>query len=144
MSGVRSVFVLCATHRLGLSQQVAEFAVVHLHAVIEVEADLLVGGVLQLLLEGGEFGVLLEEVALLPLELVAAAGAGGLRLITFQLLDPGGELALERDDVLGAYPGQRAFVVAVQVDEALEGPLLAGGEQPVDGPALVPAWALSP
>ena len=64
-------------------------------------------------------------------------GAGRLGLVAFQLVDAGGDLALERDDVLGAHPGQRAFVVAVQVDEALEGPLLAAGEQPVDGPLLV-------
>jgi hypothetical protein len=44
---------------------------------------------------------------------------------------------LKGDDVLGAHPGQRAFVVAVQVDEALEGPLLAAGKQPVDWSLLV-------
>src|SRR5436305_8100896 len=94
-----SLFLLPAGDRLRLGQQVAELGVVHLHPVIEVEADLLVGGVLQLLLEGGEFGLLLEEVALLPLEFVAVAGAGRLRLVPFKLFDPGGEFALERDDV---------------------------------------------
>ena len=122
---------------LDLGQQVAELAVVHLHAVVEVEADLLVGSVLQLFLEGEQFGLLLLEVVLLLLELLAVTGAGRLGLVAFELFDAGGDLALERDDVLGAHPGQRAFVVAVQVDEALEGPLLAAGEQPVDWPLLV-------
>ena len=44
---------------------------------------------------------------------------------------------LQRDHVLGAHPGQRAFVVAVQIDEALEGLLLTAREQPVDGALLV-------
>ena len=65
------------------------------------------------------------------------AGRLAAGLVVFELVDAGGDLALKRNDVLGAHPGQRAFVVAVQVDEALEGPLLAAGEQPVDGPLLV-------
>ena len=51
----------------------------------------------------------------------------------FELFNAGGDLALERDDVLGAHPGKRAFLVTVQVDEALESPLLAAREDP--GPA---------
>ena len=54
-----------------------------------------------------------------------------------QLFDAGGDLALQRDDVFGAHARQRALVVAVQIDQALEGLLLAAGEQPVDGPLLV-------
>jgi hypothetical protein len=108
---VRSVVVLSARDGLGLGQQVAELGVVHLHAVIEVEADLLVSGVLQFLLEREQFGLLFLEIVLLLLELLAVAGAGRLGLVAFELFDAGGDLALERDDILGAHPGQRAFVV---------------------------------
>ena len=86
---------------------------VHFHAVIEIEADLLNGGVFELFLEGKQFGLLLLEVVLLLLELFAMAGAGGLGLVTFELFDSGGDLALEWDDVLSAHPGQSAFVVAM-------------------------------
>ena len=58
---------------------------VHLHSVIEVEADLLVGGVLQVLLEVEQFGLLFLEVVLLLLELLAMTGAGCLGLVTSSL-----------------------------------------------------------
>ena len=58
---------------------------VHLHSVIEVEADLLVGGVLQFLLEVEQFGLLFLEVVLLLLELLAMTGAGCLGLVTSSL-----------------------------------------------------------
>ena len=51
--------------------------------------------------------------------------------LVFQLIQVGVVLAQQRGDVLGAHPGQGAFVVAVQVDQALKGFLFAGAEQPV-------------
>src|SRR5947209_5322191 len=75
------VIFLCATDRLNLGQQVAELAVVDLHAVIQVQLDPHVGVVLQLLVEGEEFGLLLPQVVLLLLELLAVRGRGRLRLV---------------------------------------------------------------
>ena len=54
-----------------------------------------------------------------------------------ELLQAGRHLALERDHVLAPHPRQRALVVAVEVDQALEGLLLAAGKEPVDGALLV-------
>lgn len=137
---LKSIIVLRSTDRFGLGKQVAELGVVYLHAVIEIEAEFLIGGVLELFLEDEQFGLLLLEIGLLLLELVAMARAGRFGLVTFELLDTGGDLALEWDDVLSPHSGQRAFMVAVQVDEALEGPLFAAGEQPVDRTG----WMLRP
>jgi hypothetical protein len=52
------------------------------------------------------------------------AGACRLGLVAFELFDAGGDLALEWNDVLCTHPGKRAFMVAVQVDKALESTLL--------------------
>lgn len=41
-------------HRLHFSQQVAKFAVVDLHSVIQIQADALVGIVAEGFVEGGE------------------------------------------------------------------------------------------
>jgi hypothetical protein len=75
----------------------------------------LVGEVFEFFFEGEQFGLLFFEVVLFLLELLAMAGAGCLGLVAFELFDAGGDLTLERDYVLGAHPGERAFVVAMQV-----------------------------
>lgn len=64
-------------------------------------------------------------------------GRSGTGDVTGKVVDTSSNLALERNNVLRPHSGQGAFVVAVQVDEALEGPLFPAGEEPVDGPALV-------
>jgi len=87
------LLILRPAHGLGLGEQVAELGVVHLHAIIEVDADLLLGGVLQLFLEGQKFRLLLFEVVLI-LEPIAVAGAGRLGLVAFELLDAGGDVPL--------------------------------------------------
>lgn len=50
-----------SSHRLDLRQEVAEFAVVDLHAVIEIKADAQIGIVPQFLVEGLQFGLLLQQ-----------------------------------------------------------------------------------
>ena len=57
--------------RLHFGQQVAEFAVVHFHAVVQVEADAHAGVVAQLFIKSEEFQVLLLQ----RLDLFAEAGA---------------------------------------------------------------------
>src|SRR5271157_2114372 len=88
------LLILRPAHGLGLGEQVAELGVVHLHAIIEVDADLLLGGVLQLFLEGQKFRLLLFEIVLILLEPIAVAGAGRLGLVAFELLDAGGDAPL--------------------------------------------------
>lgn len=110
---LKSIIVFRSTDRFGLGKQVAELGIVYLHALIEIEADLLIGSVFQFFLEGQQFGLLLLEIVLFLLEALAMAGAGRLGLVTFELFDAGGDLTLERDDVLSAHPGKCAFVVAV-------------------------------
>jgi len=67
--------VFAAGDGFALGQQITELAVVHLDAVIEVEADFLVGGVFEFFLEVEQFGLLFLEIVLLFLEFLAEAGA---------------------------------------------------------------------
>lgn len=53
-----------------IRQEVAEFPVVDLYAVVEVEADALVGGVTELFVEGAELVELLAQKNLLLTQLV--------------------------------------------------------------------------
>ena len=56
------VLHLLPMHRLHLSQQRSELAIVHLHAVVEVQADALVGVVAELLVEASKLNLLLAEL----------------------------------------------------------------------------------
>src|SRR5256885_9225326 len=57
--------------------------------------------------------------------------------VTGKVVDTSSDLALKRNRVLRSHPGQRALVITVQIGKTLERPLLAAGEEPVDGPAFV-------
>ena len=74
--GESSVIILCSANRLGFGKQVAEHSEVHFHAIIKVEADFLIGGVLEFFLEGEQFFLLLLEIVLFLLEFLAMVGAG--------------------------------------------------------------------
>ena len=131
------IILFRSSYRLHLSEHVAELAVVLFNTVVEVQGDALVGGVFEFLIERLQFRMLLDElVSLLFQFLTLRCGSGGAD-VGGQLFDVGRVAALEQDDVLGTHPGERAFVVAAQVNKALEGPLFAAGEQPVDWPSLV-------
>lgn len=68
---------------------------------------------------------------------VAGGGGGGGLDVFFYGFDAGLELAGQGDDVFGAHAGQGAGVVAVEVDQGLEGALFAAAEEPVDRALLV-------
>ena len=78
-----------------------------------------------------------DELVAFGFQFLAVAGAAGCGDVAFELFDAGVEFALEWNHVFGSHAGQRAVVVAVQVDKALEGLLLAAAEHPVDGAFLV-------
>ena len=120
---------------LDLGQQIAELAVVDLHAVVEIQADTLVGIVAELLVEGLQFGLLLAELVPLLGQPLALRGRGGLGDVVASWSRREASLPWSGMTYSVRMRDGRALVVAVQVDEALEGPLLAAGEEPVDGPA---------
>ena len=66
-------------------------------------------------------------------QLVARGGAAGGCGILEQHVDAVLDFAGEGHDVFGAQAGQGARVVAVQIDQGLEGALFAAAEEPVDG-----------
>ena len=80
-----SIFLFTPTNHLRIGQQVAELGVVHLHAVIQVEADLLVGGMFWFFFERAEFGFLLFEAVLFFLQFFAMASTGRLGFVAFEL-----------------------------------------------------------
>ena len=129
--------VFLPSHRLHLSQQIPKLAVVDLDPVIQVQADALVCVVAQELVELAELFLLLAHGVQLFLHLVPHAGGAGIVSFLLQVFDPGLVFALQRSDVHGPHTGQGGFIVAVQIDQALEGLVLAAGKQPVDGPLLV-------
>ncbi len=92
-----SIIVFRSTNSLGLGQQVAELGVVRLYAVVEVEADLLVGRVFELFLEDEQFRLFLFEIVLFLLELIAMAGTGRFEFVSVQLFNAGRDPTLEWD-----------------------------------------------
>ena len=70
-------------------------------------------------------------------QLVAGGGAAGGCGVFLQHLDAALDFAGEGYDVFGAQAGECAFVVAVQVDQSLEGALFATAEEPVDGALFI-------
>ena len=74
--GESSVIILYSANRHGFGRQVAELSEVHFHAIIKVEADFLIGGVLEFFLEDEQFCQLLLELVLFLLEFLAMVGAG--------------------------------------------------------------------
>ena len=90
-------------HGLHLGQEVAEFAVVHFDAVIEVELDAFVREVAELFVKGQKFEVLLFEFGLLFLQtLLVRRGRGGSD-VARKLLHAVGHFTLEGDDVFAAH-----------------------------------------
>jgi hypothetical protein len=99
--------------------------------------------VAQLLVEDTEFGLLFNKSVPFLLQLLAVRGRTGSRNVIGQLANTGGDFPLKGDDVLDSDSGRGALVIPMEVDEALEGPLLAAGEQPVDWPLLyIDRWCL--
>ncbi|MNE93378.1 hypothetical protein D3C80_1912260 [compost metagenome] len=76
--------------------------------------------VLQLIVKGTQLGQLLGQRVDL---LTDALGLGrvGFGLLKTLALDPTGHLAEQRSHIFGAHPWQGGFVVAVQIDQTLEG-----------------------
>ena len=70
-------------------------------------------------------------------QFVAGGGAAGGCGVFLQHLDAALDLAGEGHDVFGAQAGECALVVAVQIDQGLEGALFAAAEEPVDGALFV-------
>ena len=81
--------------------------------------------------------MLLFELGPLLHQALAMGGGRGDLDVTLESLEPRRHFALKWNDVLAPHPRERALVVAVQVDQALEGLLLAAREEPVDGALLV-------
>ncbi|MOA47405.1 hypothetical protein D3C78_1700370 [compost metagenome] len=57
--------------------------------------------------------------------------------VLLKLVGVGIELGCQRNDVLGTHARQGAFVIAVQVDQTLEGFVFTGAKKPIDGALLV-------
>ena len=81
--------------------------------------------------------LLLNQCRPLFLQPIAVSRRGRGGNIPLQLAYTRSHHALQRDHIFGTHPGQCAFVVAVQIDEALEGFVPTAAEQPVDGALLV-------
>ena len=120
-------------NRLHFRQQVAEFAVIDFHAVVQVQGDAHVGIMAEFIIEFGEFGLFLFEHIDFFLEFALVRGGGGGFLFIIQKFDAGADIALQRGDIEAAHPGQGGFIIAVEIDQAFKGLLLAAGKQPVDG-----------
>lgn len=78
--------------------------------------------------EGGELRLLVMQGGEFFFQAFFLGGAGTGFDVIFKLGGVGAELGGEGDDVFGAHPRQGAFVIAMQVDQALEGLVLAGAE----------------
>lgn len=91
----------------------------------------------EVFVEATEFVELFDEfVFLLLAAFLFGAGGGGLDVL-IQIIDAGLHSGLQGHDVFHAHTRQRTGVVAVQVHESFKGFVLAGAEQPVDGPFFV-------
>ena len=134
---IRGSLFLLSGYGLHLGQEIAEFTIVDLHAVIQVEADPQVSVMPQLFVKGLKFGLLLGEFVPLLLQLSLVRSSSGGLYIAIKLINPGGDFSLQGDHVFRAHPGKGAFIVTVKVDETLEGPQLSTGKEPVNRPFLV-------
>ena len=121
---------------LNLRQNVRKERVVVLHAIIEVDRDILIGKMMNFFFVFLDLQRLVLELLLL-LGQLHPFGAG----CVFQRVRKVGELGavalLLLVNIVGTHPGQKVALIPVQVDQCFETVLLSAVKEPVDGPLLV-------
>ena len=117
-------------------QHIRELSIIHLHAIVQINGNHLVGEVV-------DFFLVLPQLVCLGLQSVQALGqlhalgGGGVIQSLLHVGDGGAVAALHLVHIVGADAGDGVRLVAVHVDQRLEAILLAAVEQPVNRALLV-------
>ena len=88
--------------------------------------------VAQLFVVGQQFDMFFLELFDVFGQFVAGGRAGGSKRVFLQHVDAGLDFAGQGHNVFGAQTGERAFVVAMQINQSLKSALFATGKEPVD------------
>ena len=117
-------------------QHIGKQLVVVLHAVIEVDLDILIGKMMDFFFVLLNLKSLFLELFLLLGQLHALRSTGvfdGVREVS----ELGAVALLLLVNIVGTHPGKKVTLVAVHIDQRLEAVLLAAVEEPVDRTLLI-------
>ena len=127
-------FMSC--YKLNPCQNVSEFCVIHLYAVVKIKGDHLVGEVVDFFFIPLQLQRLIFELCNALVELDAFGRSGGGKAV-LRHLDLRAVALLLLVDIIGAHACKQVGAVAVQIDQRLEAVLFARGKEPVDRALLV-------